>query len=95
MAIAISWVHEPRLLVATRMHGRARSRRRKAAVPRDGFESAGHCLAAGLLNREQAEALAGRLMSDDDMLTGWGDAQLWRTPVQLHELSQRFGMAAR
>lgn len=45
-------------------------------MPRDGFESAGHCLAAGLLNREQAEALAGRLMSDDDMLTGWRDAQL-------------------
>jgi glycogen debranching enzyme len=33
--------------------------------------NAGHCLAAGLLNGEQAEALAERLMSDD-MFTGWG-----------------------
>jgi glycogen debranching enzyme len=33
--------------------------------------NAGHCLATGLLNREQADALAERLMSED-MFTGWG-----------------------
>jgi glycogen debranching enzyme len=33
--------------------------------------NAGHCLATGLLNREQAELLADRLMSED-MFSGWG-----------------------
>jgi glycogen debranching enzyme len=33
--------------------------------------NAGHCLATGLLNREQAEALAERLISKE-MFTGWG-----------------------
>src|SRR5205823_4368797 len=33
--------------------------------------NAGHCLAAGLLNREQAELLAERLMSEE-MFSGWG-----------------------
>jgi glycogen debranching enzyme len=33
--------------------------------------NAGHCLATGLLNREQADALAERLMSED-MFSGWG-----------------------
>ncbi|MBV8358887.1 MAG: amylo-alpha-1,6-glucosidase [Deltaproteobacteria bacterium] len=33
--------------------------------------NAGHCLATNLLNREQAEALAERLMAED-MFTGWG-----------------------
>jgi len=33
--------------------------------------NAGHCLATGLLNREQADALAERFMSED-MFTGWG-----------------------
>ncbi len=33
--------------------------------------NAAHCLATGLLNREQAEMLADRLMADD-MFTGWG-----------------------
>jgi glycogen debranching enzyme len=33
--------------------------------------NAAHCLATGMLNREQAEALAERLMSDE-MFTGWG-----------------------
>jgi glycogen debranching enzyme len=33
--------------------------------------NAGHCLATGPLNREQAEALAERLMSED-MFSGWG-----------------------
>ncbi len=33
--------------------------------------NAGHCLAAGLLNREQSELLADRLM-DEEMFTGWG-----------------------
>jgi glycogen debranching enzyme len=33
--------------------------------------NAGHCLATDLLNREQAEALAERLMSEQ-MFTGWG-----------------------
>jgi glycogen debranching enzyme len=33
--------------------------------------NAGHCLAAGLLNREQAELLAERLM-DEEMFSGWG-----------------------
>ncbi len=33
--------------------------------------NAAHCLAAGLLDREQGEALAGRLLSDE-MFSGWG-----------------------
>jgi glycogen debranching enzyme len=33
--------------------------------------NAGHCLACGLLNHEQSELLADRLM-DEDMFTGWG-----------------------
>jgi glycogen debranching enzyme len=33
--------------------------------------NAGHCLATGLLNREQADALAERLMGEE-MFTGWG-----------------------
>jgi glycogen debranching enzyme len=33
--------------------------------------NAGHCLTTGLLNREQADALAERLMSED-MFSGWG-----------------------
>ncbi len=33
--------------------------------------NAAHCLATGLVNREQAEMLADRLMADD-MFTGWG-----------------------
>jgi glycogen debranching enzyme len=33
--------------------------------------NAGHCLATGLLNRDQADALADRLMSEE-MFSGWG-----------------------
>ena len=56
-----------------------------------------HCLAAGLLDRDQESAtLAKRLMADD-MFSGWGVRTLssQRPPLQSDELSQWIGLAAR
>ncbi len=56
--------------------------------------NAAHCLATGLLDRDQEEALAERLMADD-MFSGWGVRTLSATarrynPMSYHNGSNRF-----
>ena len=52
--------------------------------------NAGHCLATDLLNREQAEALAERLMGDD-MFTGWGVRTLSSSEHRYNPMSYHNG----
>jgi glycogen debranching enzyme len=52
--------------------------------------NAGHCLATGLLNREQAEALAERLMSEE-MFTGWGVRTLGSSERRYNPMSYHNG----
>ncbi len=52
--------------------------------------NAAHCLAAGLLNREQAQALAERLMSDE-MFTGWGVRTLGSAERRYNPMSYHNG----
>jgi glycogen debranching enzyme len=52
--------------------------------------NAAHCLATGLLDREQAEALAHRLMADD-MFSGWGVRTLSSTASRYNPMSYHNG----
>jgi glycogen debranching enzyme len=52
--------------------------------------NAAHCLAAGLLDRQQGEALAERLMSDD-MFTGWGVRTLSASEKRYNPMSYHNG----
>jgi len=52
--------------------------------------NAAHCLATGLLDREQAEALAHRLMADD-MFSGWGVRTLSTTASRYNPMSYHNG----
>lgn len=52
--------------------------------------NAAHCLATGLLNREQAEALVQRLMSED-MFTGWGVRTLSSSERRYNPMSYHNG----
>jgi glycogen debranching enzyme len=52
--------------------------------------NAAHCLATGLLNREQAEALTQRLM-DEDMFTGWGVRTLSSSEQRYNPMSYHNG----
>ena len=52
--------------------------------------NAAHCLATGLLNREQAEALAQRLMSED-MFIGWGVRTLSSSEQRYNPMSYHNG----
>ncbi len=52
--------------------------------------NAAHCLATGMLNREQAEALAERLMSDE-MFTGWGVRTLGSAERRYNPMSYHNG----
>jgi len=52
--------------------------------------NAAHCLAAGLLDRSQGEALADRLMRDD-MFTGWGVRTLGATERRYNPMSYHNG----
>ncbi len=52
--------------------------------------NAAHCLATGLLDRDQAEALAHRLMADD-MFSGWGVRTLSTTASRYNPMSYHNG----
>ena len=52
--------------------------------------NAAHCLATGLLNREQAEALIQRLMNED-MFTGWGVRTLSSSEQRYNPMSYHNG----
>jgi glycogen debranching enzyme len=52
--------------------------------------NAAHCLATGLLNRDQAEALTQRLMSED-MFTGWGVRTLSSSERRYNPMSYHNG----